>query len=44
MRIAVVGSFDYIGVRRTIKRWQPYAGLVCFHPRPKHLAELGQAA
>jgi len=44
MRIAVVESFGYIGVRRTIKRCQPYAGLVCFHLLPKHLAELGQAA
>lgn len=44
MRIAVVESFDHIGVRRTIKRWQAYAGLMCFHLLPKHLAELGQAA
>ncbi len=32
---------DYAGVRRTVERWQPYAGLVYFHLLLKRLAESG---
>lgn len=39
--LALSEPLDYAGVRRTIERWQPYAGLVYFHLLLKRLAESG---
>ncbi len=36
------GPLDYDGVRRAVKRWQPYAGLVYFHLLLAGLAESGE--
>jgi DNA-3-methyladenine glycosylase II len=36
-----VKPFDYAGVRRTLGRWKPYAGLIYFHLLLHGLAEAG---
>jgi DNA-3-methyladenine glycosylase II len=37
-------SLDYESVRRIVRRWHPYAGLVYFHLLLKHLGEEGRLA
>jgi DNA-3-methyladenine glycosylase II len=34
-------SLDYAGVRRSVERWQPYAGLVYFHLLLEGLSQTG---
>lgn len=35
---------DYEGVKRAVRRWQPYGGMVYFHPLLAGLTESGENA
>lgn len=40
--LGLTEALDYAGVRRTLERWRPYAGLIYLHLLLERLAESGQ--